>query len=148
MDYNRNECQAVLENSQDNLFNLRPSTGIAFFEAICLRGRCRELKPNLLSSLIAMDTSLFARGGRWSLPKLGSVHIVIRIAYNNSLEFRRIQSGYLQQLAIFALVMDIIRRPYCMYRGICSGIHVRTISLRFLGIILRVIRLEVSVWIS
>jgi hypothetical protein len=42
MDYNRNECQAVLENSQDNLFNLRPSTGIAFFEAICLRGRCRQ----------------------------------------------------------------------------------------------------------
>jgi hypothetical protein len=39
MDYNRNECQAVLESSQDNLFNLRPSTGIAFFEAICLRGR-------------------------------------------------------------------------------------------------------------
>jgi len=39
MDYNRNECQAVVANSEDNLFNLRPSTGIAFFEAICLRGR-------------------------------------------------------------------------------------------------------------
>ena len=38
MDYNRNECQAVVENSEDNLFNLRPSTGVAFFEAICLRG--------------------------------------------------------------------------------------------------------------
>ena len=38
MDYNRNECQAVTENTEDNLFNLRPSTGIAFFEAICLRG--------------------------------------------------------------------------------------------------------------
>ncbi len=30
----------------------------------------------------------------------------------------------------------------------CSRIHERTISLRFLGIILRVLRLEVSVWIS
>ncbi|XP_023323415.1 uncharacterized protein LOC111697594 [Eurytemora carolleeae] len=39
LDYNRNECQAVTENSEGNLFNLRPSTGIAFFEAICLRGR-------------------------------------------------------------------------------------------------------------
>ena len=39
MDYNRNECQAVVENTEDNLFNLRPSTGVAFFEAICLRGR-------------------------------------------------------------------------------------------------------------
>jgi len=39
MDYNRNECQAVIENSEDNLFNLRPSTGVGFFEAICLRGR-------------------------------------------------------------------------------------------------------------
>ena len=38
MDYNRNECQSVVENSEDNLFNLRPSTGVAFFEAICLRG--------------------------------------------------------------------------------------------------------------
>ena len=38
MDYNRNECQAVLETSEENLFNLRPSTGVAFFEAICLRG--------------------------------------------------------------------------------------------------------------
>ena len=39
MDYNRNECQAVVENSEDNLFNLRPSTGVGFFEAICLRGQ-------------------------------------------------------------------------------------------------------------
>ena len=39
MDYNRNECQSVVENSEDNLFNLRPSTGVAFFEAICLRGK-------------------------------------------------------------------------------------------------------------
>ena len=38
MDYNRNECQAVVETSEENLFNLRPSTGVAFFEAICLRG--------------------------------------------------------------------------------------------------------------
>jgi hypothetical protein len=30
----------------------------------------------------------------------------------------------------------------------CSRIHERTISLRFLGIILRVLRIEVSVWIS
>jgi hypothetical protein len=29
-----------------------------------------------------------------------------------------------------------------------SRIHERTVSLRFLGIILRVLRLEVSVWIS
>ena len=41
MDYNRNECQAVTETTEDNLFNLRPSTGIAFFEAICLRGRLK-----------------------------------------------------------------------------------------------------------
>ena len=40
MDYNRNECQAVVETSEENLFNLRPSTGVAFFEAICLRGNC------------------------------------------------------------------------------------------------------------
>ena len=39
MDYNRNECQSVIENSEENLFNLRPSTGVAFFEAICLRGK-------------------------------------------------------------------------------------------------------------
>ena len=38
MDYNRNECQSVTTSSEDNLFNLRLSTGIAFFEAICLRG--------------------------------------------------------------------------------------------------------------
>ena len=42
MDYNRNECQAVVENSEGNLFNLRPSTGVAFFEAICLRGHSRD----------------------------------------------------------------------------------------------------------
>jgi len=39
MDYNRNECQSVIANSEDNLFNLRSNTGIGFFEAICLRGR-------------------------------------------------------------------------------------------------------------
>ena len=39
MDYNRNECQAVTKNSKNNLFNLRPSSGVSFFEAICLKGR-------------------------------------------------------------------------------------------------------------
>ena len=39
MDYNRNECQAVIKNSKNNLFNLRPSSGVSFFEAICLKGK-------------------------------------------------------------------------------------------------------------
>ena len=43
MDYNRNECQAVVETSEENLFNLRPSTGVAFFEAICLRGNFAKM---------------------------------------------------------------------------------------------------------
>ena len=38
MDYNRNECQALVDDSEGNLFNLRTSTGVAYFEAICLRG--------------------------------------------------------------------------------------------------------------
>ena len=38
MDYNRNECQSVVKNSENNLFNLRPATGSTFFEAICLTG--------------------------------------------------------------------------------------------------------------
>lgn len=39
MDYNRNECQWLAKNSENNLFNLRPSSGVSFFEAICLRGK-------------------------------------------------------------------------------------------------------------
>ena len=46
MDYNRNECQAVTKNSENNLFNLRKSPGVSYFEAICLRGiiilNCRD----------------------------------------------------------------------------------------------------------
>ena len=38
MDYNRNECQRLLENSDDNLFNLRSSSGVSYFEAVCLKG--------------------------------------------------------------------------------------------------------------
>ena len=38
MDYNRNECQAVTKNSDNNLFNLRTSSGVSYFEAICLQG--------------------------------------------------------------------------------------------------------------
>ena len=38
MDYNRNECQALVDNSEDNLFNLRSSSGVSYFEAICLKG--------------------------------------------------------------------------------------------------------------
>ena len=41
MDYNRNECQAVSKNSDNNLFNLRSSTGVSYFEAICLRGNLK-----------------------------------------------------------------------------------------------------------
>jgi len=39
MDYNRNECQAVTKNSENNLFNLRTSSGVSYFEAICLQGQ-------------------------------------------------------------------------------------------------------------
>lgn len=39
MDYNRNECQKLNKNSDSNLFNLRTSPGMSFFEAICLRGK-------------------------------------------------------------------------------------------------------------
>ena len=49
MDYNRNECQSVIANSEDNLFNLRPNTGIAFFEAICLRGEISQALPVVYS---------------------------------------------------------------------------------------------------
>ena len=38
MDYNRNECQAVTTSSENNLFNLRPSSGSSYFEGICLKG--------------------------------------------------------------------------------------------------------------
>jgi len=38
MDYNRNECQATARNSDGNLFNLKPSAGVSYFEAVCLRG--------------------------------------------------------------------------------------------------------------
>jgi hypothetical protein len=63
MDYNRNECQAVVENSQDNLFNLRPSTGIAFFEAICLRGKFNQCILNLRSNTsIAFLEAVCLRG--------------------------------------------------------------------------------------
>ena len=44
MDYNRNECQALVDNSEGNLFNLRSSSGVSYFEAICLKGlRFHEL---------------------------------------------------------------------------------------------------------
>ena len=33
-----NECR-LFKNSNNNLSNLRPSSGVAFFEAICLRGK-------------------------------------------------------------------------------------------------------------
>ena len=49
MDYNRNECQSVIANSEDNLFNLRSNTGIGFFEAICLRGWYPTKSLNLYS---------------------------------------------------------------------------------------------------
>lgn len=39
MDYNRNECQALAKNSEDNLFNVRSSSGVSYFEAVCLRGQ-------------------------------------------------------------------------------------------------------------
>ena len=39
MDYNRNECQSLTRNSDDNLFNLRSSSGVSYFEAVCLRGQ-------------------------------------------------------------------------------------------------------------
>lgn len=39
MDYNRNECQSVTSTSENNLFNLRPSSGVSYFEGICLNGR-------------------------------------------------------------------------------------------------------------
>ena len=39
MDYNRNECQAVTTSSENNLFNLRPSSGMSYFEGICLKGK-------------------------------------------------------------------------------------------------------------
>ena len=52
MDYNRNECQSVTTSSEDNLFNLRLSTGIAFFEAICLRGEREYGKLLFVVSLI------------------------------------------------------------------------------------------------
>ena len=39
MDYNRNECQAVTTSSENNLFNLRPSSGSSYFEGICLKGK-------------------------------------------------------------------------------------------------------------
>ena len=38
MDYNRNECQSVTTNSENNLFNLRPASGTSYFEGICLKG--------------------------------------------------------------------------------------------------------------
>ena len=47
MDYNRNECQAVTKNSKNNLFNLRPSSGVSFFEAICLKGRFDTYQKHL-----------------------------------------------------------------------------------------------------
>ena len=42
MDYNRNECQALTKNSEKNLFNLRPSSGVTYFEAICLKGKAQR----------------------------------------------------------------------------------------------------------
>ena len=41
MDYNRNECQAVTTSSENNLFNLRPSSGSSYFEGICLKGEMK-----------------------------------------------------------------------------------------------------------
>nr|XP_040567250.1 uncharacterized protein LOC121116996 isoform X1 [Lepeophtheirus salmonis] len=38
MDYNRNECQSLTANSLNNLFNLRTSSGVSYFETTCLRG--------------------------------------------------------------------------------------------------------------
>ena len=52
MDYNRNECQSVTANSEANLFNLRLSTGIAFFEAICLRGKLNQIRKIQLKMLL------------------------------------------------------------------------------------------------
>ena len=44
VDYNRNECQSVSSTSENNLFNLRPSSGVSYFEGICLKGRsCKAL---------------------------------------------------------------------------------------------------------
>ena len=59
MDYNRNECQAVVETSEENLFNLRPSTGVAFFEAICLRGN---------STMYIVNMKRDANPGIWPSP--------------------------------------------------------------------------------
>ena len=44
MDYERNECQGVTKNSKNNLFNLLPSSGVSFFEAICLKGKFCKLQ--------------------------------------------------------------------------------------------------------
>ncbi|CAB4063246.1 unnamed protein product [Lepeophtheirus salmonis] len=35
MDYNRNECQSLTANSLNNLFNLRTSSGVSYFETTC-----------------------------------------------------------------------------------------------------------------
>ncbi len=72
MDYNRNECQVsrmffktvlqirdfiflfcvlkqgVVRNSEGNLFNLKPSAGVSFFETVCLRGEYGSLRPKLM----------------------------------------------------------------------------------------------------
>ena len=38
MGHNRSECR-LFKNSKNNPSNLRPSSGVAFFEAICLTGK-------------------------------------------------------------------------------------------------------------
>ena len=43
MDYNRNECQAVTTTSENNLFNLRPSSGVSYYEGVCLKGNFGQI---------------------------------------------------------------------------------------------------------
>lgn len=40
LDYNRFECYALDTGSSEAPLNLRQSSGVAYFEAICLRSEC------------------------------------------------------------------------------------------------------------
>ena len=60
MDYNRNECQAVTKNSENNLFNLRTSSGVSYFEAICLQGEANVCSKSHSNS-VGNYSKLFER---------------------------------------------------------------------------------------
>ena len=54
MDYNRNECQAVTTSSENNLFNLRPSSGMSYFEGICLKGKHKGAFTNCVERFLGV----------------------------------------------------------------------------------------------